>query len=126
MIKYNTITQENIHTMVIGFYSKILKENNDVAKVFISKLGDDFKSQEWQEHIDLLTKFWSMIALQDTQYQGNPMMAHFDLPLSRDMFTSWLQMFFEVIDTMYEPDMGQVFKARVENIAMNFMRNLGL
>ena len=126
MTKYNSITKENIHEMVVAFYSKILKEDGDVAKVFISKLGDDLSSDIWKEHIAILTRFWSMIALQDMEYQGNPMMAHFDLPLNKDMFGSWLQMFFEIIDGMYEDHLTQIFKARAENIAMNFMRNLGI
>ena len=124
--KYNTITKENINEMVVAFYTKILKEDNDVAKVFISKLGDDLQNDEWKEHIEILTNFWAMIGLQDTKYQGNPMMAHFDLPLKREMFGSWLVMFFEIIDSMYEESIGIVFKARAENIASNFMRNLGI
>ena len=66
--KYNTITKENINEMVISFYSKILKENNDVAKVFISKLGDNLQNDEWKEHINILTNFWAMIGLQDQNY----------------------------------------------------------
>jgi len=123
---YNTITKENINDMVVTFYSKILTENGDVARVFISKLGDNLNNEEWEQHISLLTNFWAMMTLQDINYQGNPMMAHFDLPLTKDMFSQWLIMFFSVIDSMYEKDVGQIFKARAENIAMNFMRNLQL
>jgi len=124
--KHNTITKENINEMVITFYTKILKEDGEVAKVFRDKLGEDINSEEWQEHIKILTNFWAMIALQDPEYRGNPMRAHFDLPLSREKFGSWLVMFFEVIDTMYERDLGMIFKSRAENIASNFMRNLQL
>ena len=126
MQKYTTITKENINKMVVSFYSKILKEDNDVAKVFISKLGNNLQSDTWKQHIDILTNFWAMIGLQDDQYQGNPMMAHFDLPLNKEMFSSWLIMFFEIIDAMYEENIGVIFKSRAENIASNFMRNLGL
>ena len=124
--KYNTITKENINKMVIAFYTKILKEDNDVAKVFISKLGDDLKNDHWVEHIETLTNFWAMIGLDEVGYSGNPMMAHFNLPLNKEMFSSWLIMFFEIIDSMYEEQIGIVFKSRAENIAMNFMRNLGI
>jgi len=124
--KHSTITKENINQMVITFYSKILKEDGEVAQVFRDKLGDDLNSDVWKEHIVILTNFWSMIALQDTQYQGNPMRAHFDLPLSRDKFGAWLVMFFETIDSLYEPQLGMIFKTRAENIASNFMRNLQL
>jgi hemoglobin len=124
--KHNTINKENIHEMVVTFYTKIIKEDGEVAQVFRDKLGDDLNSDVWQEHITILTNFWSMIALQDTEYQGNPMRAHFDLPLSRDKFRAWLAMFFEVIDSLYEPKLGIMFKTRAENIASNFMRNLQL
>lgn len=124
--RYKMITKENINEMVIKFYTKILKENNKVTKVFVDQFGDDIQNEHWQEHIEILTDFWAMIALEDPKYQGNPMRAHIDLPLSRDMFSTWLMMFFEVIDSIYAPNVGQLFKARAENIAMNFMRNLNL
>ena len=124
--KHNTITKENINEMVITFYTKILKEDGQVAQVFKDKLGDDINNEQWQEHIIILTKFWCMIGLQDTEYQGNPMRAHFDLPLSREKFGEWMIMFFQVIDTLYEPELGIIFKSRAENIASNFMRNLQL
>ena len=101
-------------------------EDGQVAQVFKDKLGDDINNEDWQEHIVILTKFWCMIGLQDTEYQGNPMRAHFDLPLSREKFGEWMVMFFQVIDTLYEPELGIMFKRRAENIASNFMRNLQL
>lgn len=125
-MKYDNINKENIKEMVIAFYAKILKEDNDVSKVFVSRLGDDLNSEIWTKHIDILTDFWSMIGLGETQYQGNPMMAHFGMGLTRDMFPMWLKMFFEVIDETYIEPVGDVFKMRAQNIAGNFMRNLGL
>ena len=124
--KYNTITKENINEMVVTFYTKVLEQDNDVAKVFKTKLGDDLTNEHWVEHIQILTNFWAMIALQDQDYNGNPMRAHFDLPLKRDMFGEWLVMFFQVVDSLYEEKLGMVFKQRAQNIAGNFMRNLGL
>ncbi len=125
-MKYNTITKENINEMVTLFYSKILQENGEVAQVFRDKLGDDLQSDIWQEHIKILTNFWAMMTLQDREYNGNPMRAHFDLPLSQEKFGSWLSMFFETIDSLYEPQLGIIFKTRAQNIASNFMRNLQL
>ena len=124
--KYRTINIENINEMVIAFYTKILKEDNAVTKVFVGKLGDDINNELWQEHIEILTNFWAMIALDDDTYKGNPLQAHFDLPLDREMFSTWLKMFFELVDSKYEDKVGIVFKSRAENIAMNFIRNLNL
>ena len=124
--KYNTITKENINVMVMKFYTRILNENTDVSKVFKSRLGEDINSSMWQEHTELLTNFWAMIALQDTHYQGNPMMAHLNMGLTKDMFPIWLKIFFETIDSLYDEEQGYIFKSRAENIAMNFIRNLRL
>lgn len=124
--RYNTINKENINEMVLAFYTKILSEKNAVSQVFIDKLGADITSDVWQEHIETLTKFWAMIALQDDEYRGSPMAPHFDLGLTREMFGMWLSMFFELIDSLYEPKLATVFKTRAEDIARNFMRVLAV
>jgi len=126
MTKFNTINKENINQMVLAFYTKILAEDNGVSKVFKNTLGDDITSDVWQEHIQTLTKFWAMIALQDDEYKGSPLAPHFELPLTKEMFGEWLMMFFELIDSLYEPKQAVVFKTRAEDIAKNFMRVLSL
>lgn len=124
--RYTKINHDNINAMLRAFYTKILKEDNEVSKVFVKKLGNDISSPQWQEHIQILTKFWAMIALQDDEYKGNPMQAHFDLGLTKEMFGIWLSMFFELIDSLYEPKLAAIFKTRAEDIAQNFMRVLHL
>lgn len=124
--KHSTINIENIKEMVIAFYTKILKEDNEVTKVFVDQFGDDLNGEHWQEHIEILTNFWAKMTLDDETYTGNPLQAHFDLPLSKEMFSTWLKMFFEVVDSMYVDRLAIVFKSRAENIAMNFIRNLNL
>jgi len=124
--KYNTINDENINEMVKAFYTKVLEEDNSVSKVFKDKLGDDINSELWQEHIETLTKFWAMIALQDDAYKGSPLAPHFALPLKKEMFGEWLMMFFVLIDSMYEEKQATLFKTRAEDIAKNFMRVLDL
>lgn len=124
--RFNTINKENINEMVVAFYTKILSEKNDVSQVFINRIGPDITSEKWQEHIHTLTNFWAMIGLGDDEYRGSPMAPHFDMGLSREMFVLWLKMFFELIDSLYEPKLAEVFKTRAEDIAGNFMRVLGV
>lgn len=124
--KYKNINKDNINQMVLAFYAKILREDNDVSKVFVSKLGDDINSELWREHIEILTNFWSMIAFDDTAYNGNPLAPHLSLPLKREMFRLWISMFYETIDSLYIERLGSVFKDRAEIIAGNFMRNMRL
>lgn len=122
----NTITKINLRKMVISFYTVIL-EDELVAPFFIEKLGPHLTSNIWGEHIDLLTDFWASLYLDDSNYQGNPFAPHMGLEgLETQTFHRWLKLFFETLDTIYEPHIADMLKNRGNLIAGNFMRNLGL
>jgi hemoglobin len=124
-LKYNTINKESIAALVRTFYPTILADKT-VGPFFIEKLGDDINSPIWQEHLELLTNFWSSIALGDGNYNGNPLAAHFGMDLTREAFAQWLHLFALAIDRVYEPGVGDFFKERSQIIARNFMANLGV
>ena len=122
----NQITKDNIETMVIAFYSCVLKDNL-VGPYFIHELGDDMDNKCWQSHLKLLVDFWASIVLGDTSYQRNPLGPHMMMDdLSPEIFEQWLKLFFETLDSIYEPQIADIFKERSSIIAENFMRNLGL
>ena len=122
----SVINRENIEEMVVLFYRRVLKDE-EVGPFFIEKLGDDLKSKTWQAHLDLLVNFWSSIALGDNSYYGNPFAPHLQLHgLRRETFAQWLELFHGTLDTIYEPEVANLFKERSTIIAGNFMRNLGL
>ena len=122
----NKITRENIEIMVLTFYGKVLKDDT-VGSFFIAKLGNDINNDYWKPHILLLVNFWSSIALGDESYHGNPLAPHFSIgELNNGVFQQWLKLFFETIDSIYEPEAGVIFKERSKIIAGNFIRNLGI
>ena len=122
----NEIRKENIETMVMNFYRRVLKDDI-VGPFFIAKLGDDMTNEYWEPHLELLVNFWASIALGDTSYRGNPFAPHMYLgELSREVFEQWLKLFFATLDEVYEPKVADLFKERSTIIAGNFMRNLGL
>jgi hemoglobin len=122
----NTINKENIETMVMTFYKKVLKDDI-VGPFFIAKLGDDMNNEHWQPHLKLLVDFWASIALGDTSYRGNPFAPHMYLgELKRETFEQWLTLFYATLDEVYIPRIAEQFKERSSIIAGNFMRNLGI
>jgi hemoglobin len=125
-IKFKTISRDNIYKMVMTFYAHILGSNNSVSDVFISKLGDNLNSAIWKKHIELLTNFWATMILQEEGYDGNPVAKHIDMPLNKESFSVWLDMFFEVIDDLYEKEAGAIFKQRAVNISQNFINKLNI
>ncbi len=123
----NEVTKENLNRLVIGFYAKVLKDDL-IGPIFIDVLGNDLKSEKWKAHIKLLTNFWAAIALGDSAYNSSPFAPHvaFAKSLSIKAFEQWLKLFFETLNSIYEPELAQQFLARSKNIAHNFIRNLSL
>ncbi|MCF6309547.1 MAG: group III truncated hemoglobin [Sulfurimonas sp.] len=122
----NEITKANLRTMIVNFYGEVLKDDL-VGPFFIDKLGPNLGSKTWGEHLDILTDFWASIYLGDMNYRGSPFAPHIELEgLKAETFKRWLKLFFETVNTIYEPHIADQFKNRSTLIAGNFMRNLGL
>ncbi|WP_309497833.1 group III truncated hemoglobin [Sulfurovum sp.] len=118
------ITQENIRTLVMSFYAKIIKDDI-VGPFFIAKLGDDMKSEHWETHLETIVVFWSSLALGKPKYSGNLFLPHTQLgELKRETFEQWLKLFAETLDEVYVEGIAARFKERSMIIAGNFMRNL--
>ena len=121
-----TMNNETIQIMVNTFYPKILKDSL-VAPFFIERLGEDINSPIWQEHLKLLGKFWSFVALGDEGYNGHPLAPHLQMQgISKEAFEQWLKLFYETVDEVFVPKLGLFFKEKSSNIAENFMRNIGI
>jgi len=126
VIKHQTITRKNIRNMVDRFYSKILKDEL-LADFFIEKLGDEMITDEWQNHLTLLTSFWASIILNDGSYKGQPIKPHMHMKgLKRESFERWLELFSETVDKLYVKESADLFKTNSESIAKNFIKLLNI
>ncbi len=122
----NEITHENIRSLVMSFYSKIIKDEI-VGPFFIAKLGDDMNSEHWQTHLETIVGFWTSLALGKPTYNGNLFLPHTQLgDLKRETFEQWLKIFAETLDEIYVEAIADKFKERSMIIAGNFMRNLNI
>ncbi|MDQ7042513.1 MAG: group III truncated hemoglobin [Sulfurimonas sp.] len=121
------ITKKNLNKLVVNFYTKVLQDDL-IGPIFIGILGKDLKDEKWKAHIKLLTNFWASIALGESEYNGSPFAPHIEFrdKLSIKAFERWLELFFETLNTIYEPQIAQQFLAKSKNIAGNFIRNLNL
>ena len=118
------ITKENIRTLVMSFYAKIINDEI-VGPFFIAQLGEDIKSEIWQTHLEVIVGFWTSLALGEPRYNGNLFLPHTKLgQLKRETFEQWLKLFAETLDEVYVEAIAEKFKERSMIIARNFMRNL--
>ncbi len=118
------ITQENIRTLVMSFYAKII-EDDIVGPFFIAKLGEDMNDEHWVTHLETIVGFWSSLAFGKPKYNGNLFLPHTQLgQLKRETFEQWLKLFAQTLDEVYVEAIAEKFKERSMIIARNFMNNL--
>lgn len=124
---HTKVTKEILNTLVIKFYSKVLKDDL-IGPIFTDILGNNLNTNTWKAHIELLTNFWASIALGDFEYNGSPFAPHvkFQERLSVKAFERWLALFLETLNTLFEPHIAKLFHERGLRIAGNFMRNLNI
>ena len=118
------ITHENIRTLVMSFYAKII--NDDIVGPFFkAKLGEDINDDHWVTHLETIIGFWTSLAFGTPKYSGNLFLPHTQLgELKRETFEQWLKLFAQTLDEVYVESIAVKFKERSQIIAGNFMRNL--
>lgn len=60
--------------------------------------------QNWEKHIAKITTFWSSVGLLTGRYQGQPLAAHFPLPLEPLHFARWLVLFEQTAREVCTPE----------------------
>ena len=82
------ITEMEIASLVERFYAKV-RADPEIGPVFNDAV------QNWDAHLALLKDFWSTVLLTTGRYKGNPLLAHFPLPIEEKYFARWLTLFSE-------------------------------
>ena len=109
-------SEEDVETLVHAFYQKV-REHTEIGHFFNETIED------WDAHLDTLTKFWMANLFGESGYTGNPMKSHievdrsFDNQIEQAHFGYWLQLWFSTIDSMFAGAKANLAKERARNIA---------
>lgn len=108
-----------IARLVERFYEKVRREP-DIGPVFNAAVHD------WDAHKQLLTSFWSSVALRASSYRGNPMGAHRPHPIRIEHFDRWLALWRETcVEELDESHAAQMIEY-AERIGRSLKLGLGL
>ncbi|RTZ40678.1 group III truncated hemoglobin [Candidimonas sp. SYP-B2681] len=114
MARSELCTEEEITTLVYGFYARI-RADTMLGPVFNSHIND------WDKHLTIMVQFWSSLLLGAGSYTGTPMPKHVALPgLSANMFRQWLALFHETTQALPNRHLA----ARAEEYAQRIARSL--
>lgn len=111
------ITEQEIALLVDSFYAKV-RVDPEIGPIF------NHAVQNWEAHLALLKDFWSTVLLTTGRYKGNPLLAHFRLPIEERYFARWLTLFSETANEVMSAAHAEVVAHRANLIAMNMKRVL--
>jgi hemoglobin len=111
-MKYDTITRDHVRQLVDDFYGQV-REDDLLGPVFLLALGDD-----WSEHLERLTEFWSTIVLGTRSFQGNVYGTHMQLnEIEPEHFQRWLGLFEQTVNRLFEPEPAEQFLTMARRVA---------
>jgi hemoglobin len=112
-----SITEADISSLVDRFYAKV-RMDPEIGPVFNDAIHN------WDAHLALLKDFWSTVLLASGKYKGNPLLAHFPLPIEERYFTRWLALFSETASEVMPAAEAAVILQKAHQIARNMKRVL--
>ena len=112
--KTDITTLEDIKLLVDSFYSKV--QNDDfIGPIFNEKIGD-----RWPEHLEKMYGFWQTILLEVHSYSGSPFPPHKHLPVNKEHFDRWMEIFTVTVDSLFIGATADEAKMRAKNMAEMF------
>lgn len=117
-------TLEDIKLLVDTFYSKVQKDEF-IGPIFNEKIGN-----RWPEHLEKMYRFWQTILLEVHSYSGSPFPPHKQLPVAKEHFDRWMEIFTKTTDSLFVGPLADEAKLRAKNMAemfhykIDYFRNL--
>ena len=108
----------DIKKMVNLFYGKVRKDD------LIGPIFNDKIQNHWTEHLTKLYSFWQGILLGERTYTGFPFPPHAQLPISKENFDRWLNLFTETVDHLFIGEIANEAKNRAYKISDVFQKKL--
>lgn len=111
------VTKEQIAQLVRVFYDRA-RAHPDLGKVFNTAVSD------WDHHLEIVKTFWEHVLLGDDRYKGHPFPVHLSLPIQRQHFDQWLELFRQTTAEALPPEAAAQAVQRAEHMAKSFKAGL--
>jgi hemoglobin len=105
---------EDIKLLVDSFYGKV-RENEKLKDIFNTKIQD-----RWPEHLEKMYRFWQTVLLEEHTYYGSPFLPHAKLPVDKEHFDQWLNLFFATVDDHFSGEKAEQAKWQGQRMAEMF------
>lgn len=111
-------TKEDVVFLVDRFYEKVNTDD------LLAPIFNDFAKVNWETHMPVMYAFWSSILLGEASYSGRPFPKHLPLPIQKEHFKRWLELFHRTVDDNFEGELAIEAKNRASTIAQIFSHKI--
>jgi hemoglobin len=119
-MKRDIENEDDIKVLVDTFYDHV-NEDDLLGPVF-----NDFAKIDWDHHLPVMYNFWSTVLFGSMTYKGQPFPKHMRLPIAKEHFTRWIELFVKTVDELYVGARAEEIKQKALSIAQVFQMRLGL
>lgn len=117
-MKEDILNINDIKLLVDAFYAKV-REDSVLAQIFNDKI-----QERWPMHLEKMYKFWQTVLLEEHTYNGSPFAPHAKLPVEKEHFDRWLELFYKTIDENFLGKKAEETKWRAEKMAEMFYHKI--
>lgn len=108
-------SRADIERLINAFYDKV-KADPSIGYIF-----NDVARVDWSHHLPIMYDFWESVLFANAIYKGNPMQVHFELhrkePLHHEHFETWLSLFDQTVDELFQGTHAAMIKQKAHSIA---------
>lgn len=106
------IDEAGLGQLVTAFYARV-REDAELGPIFNDAVDD------WPEHLETLTAFWSSVMLTSGRYKGQPVPAHMKHldRITPALFDRWLALWARTTDELMAPEAAAALQDKAARIA---------
>jgi hemoglobin len=112
--------EQDIKLLVDTFYNKVNEDD------LLSPVFNGHAQVNWVHHLPVMYSFWSSVLFGTMAYKGQPFPKHLALPVERQHFARWVDLFTQTADSLFEGEKTQELKQKASSIAQVFQMKMGL
>ena len=109
---------EDIKLLVNTFYGKV-RQNDLLKDIFNNKIED-----RWPDHLEKMYRFWQTVLLEEHTYNGSPFLPHAGLPVAKEHFDAWLELFYQTVDELFVGEKAERAKWQGGRMAEMFQHKI--
>ena len=108
------INLDDVKLVVDCFYEKV-RNDEQLKDVFNNVIQD-----RWPAHLEKMYRFWQTILLDEHSYSGSPFPPHKQLPVAKEHFDRWIEIFTATINSLFVGSLADEANLRAKNMAQMF------